>query len=273
MLKKNKKFNKLKLTLFLVLIVLFFSPCLSAGKFFGVSEAKASGNVHGYAWFQNIGWVSLSYLGPGGPADYGVNIEPNGAFFGYAWSPNMGWIDFSPEGPYPADPTAVSPSPWAACLDLPGDGQTCDGAGDYTVTGWIRACSVFNDYACGTTADKTLDPNAGGWDGWIKLNNIWIDTSVSPAQFHYWAWSDNGLGWGTFNCSEGGTIGQNICGTSNYKVVTTFPFVHPGECGSAAGEYPSGSTDFGDNPEFCYFGTPDPVMPNFPSCWVCSASE
>ncbi len=220
-----------KKILFLILIVSVFCT-------FGAGEAKASGNVFGWAWSENIGWISFNNLGTtdhngdavpagGGSVDYGVNIDlATGALSGYAWSENIGWIRFDPEGSYPTTSTVP---PHSACVNLPGKEQYCDNDTgnhpDYTVTGWARACSVFDSGCSGT-----LNANAGGWDGWIELHNISIDTSVSPAEFHYWVWGGSDdildtennkavIGWGTFNCIEGGAAGENICGASNYKVV------------------------------------------------------
>ena len=87
--------NKSKFIFFLIAIVFAFS-------IFGVSQAKASGNVYGWAWTSNIGWISFNNLGladipgGGGSIDYGVNIESNGNLTGYAWSENIGWINFRP---------------------------------------------------------------------------------------------------------------------------------------------------------------------------------
>ena len=36
--------------------------------------------------------------------NYGVTINSNGNFAGYAWSENIGWISFDPAAPYPASP-------------------------------------------------------------------------------------------------------------------------------------------------------------------------
>jgi len=232
--------------LFLILIVFIFSPCLPAGRFFGVSEAKASGNVFGWAWSSNIGWISFNkdglgdISGGGGDFDYGVSIGTDGNLTGYAWSSNIGWIKFDPDGPYPANPSH------SACVNLPGK-TTCDGAGDYTVTGWARTCSVFNstcsqttnqvcnvnsdcptEETCMTRCSGELNTDRGNWDGWIELHNISIDTSATPAEFHYWVWggsddssdttnSEAVIGWGIFNCIDTGN-----CTISNFKAATTF---------------------------------------------------
>jgi len=199
-----------KSLLFLILLLnLVFSL------FFIANEAKAgdADNVSGWAWSENIGWISFNCDNPELPAprcanDYGVNIDPStGVFSGYAWSENIGWIDFGPAGPYPDLPN------YSACLDFPSSGQTCDGTGDYQASGWA----------------KVLSNNS-----WIKLKGQTTETpptdygvSWDPAdnqELKGWAWSDIVIGWISFNCKDGGyneATGEhyNICGTSNYKVV------------------------------------------------------
>ena len=188
-----------------------------------IAKAGASDNVSGWAWSENIGWISFNSTNTGAAVDYGVNIDPStGLFSGEAWSGGtdssasgtIGWIDFAPSGPYPGSPN------YSVCLDLPGSGQTCDGVGNYKVSGWARALSA------------TSSP--GGWDGWIKLNGTTTDgtpygVSLNPVtrEFEGWAagWDDSTstavIGWISFNCKDGGSNGENICATSPYKVATS----------------------------------------------------
>jgi len=145
-------------------------------------------NVFGYAWSENIGWISFSCKNQNNPGDYGVDINiSTGNFSGYAWSENIGWIDFAPAGPYPASPN------YSACLDFPGSGQTCDGLGTNKVGGWARALAY-----------------GGGWDGWIKLrgSNYGVDYTSQSGELSGWAWSDMVIGWISFK-------------GVNYGVVTT----------------------------------------------------
>ncbi len=155
-------------------------------------------NVGGWAWSENIGWMSFScqncdqdgngYIDSGDcggdnsstfAPDYGVDIdETNGEFSGYAWSEDIGWIQFNPAGPYPSAPN------YSVCVDLPGSGQVCDGIGDYNVAGWAKAL------AGGA-------PEAGGWSGWIKLkgSNYGVSIDFSTGDFSGWAWADMVIGW------------------------------------------------------------------------------
>ena len=63
-------------------------------------NADNSGYLSGYAWGENIGWISLG-AASGGPYantaenNYGVNMEPDGRLSGFAWSESAGWLKFS----------------------------------------------------------------------------------------------------------------------------------------------------------------------------------
>jgi hypothetical protein len=184
----------MKKLLFLIIPLIIFGIFL-------VSEVRAgtADNVSGYAWSENIGWISFNCTNQDTCAtvDYGVDInETTGEFSGYAWSENIGWIDFAPAGPYPTTPN------YSACLDFPGSGQTCDDLpGTNKVGGWARALA-YGD----------------GWDGWIKLRDTdyGVDFTPQSGELSDWAWGSDVVGWISFNCSN-----QDVCATSNYKVVTT----------------------------------------------------
>ncbi|MDP3990899.1 MAG: FISUMP domain-containing protein [Candidatus Nealsonbacteria bacterium] len=197
-----------------------------------------SRNVSGWAWSENIGWVSFSCantMAIGTGADYGVMINSNGSFSGYAWSENIGWIDFAPAGPYPVSPN------YSACLDLPGSGQACDGIGNYNVGGWARALSY-----------------GGGWDGWIKLrgSNYGISINKSTGKFSGYAWSDMVIGWISFS---GATYGAETSLAFNQppNPPTRVPGVNPvwDNCVFAGKSLPTFSwvyTDPEDDPQTAY---------------------
>jgi hypothetical protein len=52
------------------------------------------GNLRGYAWGANIGWINFEATGA--PK---INLK-NGQFSGYAWSANCGWISLSNASAY-----------------------------------------------------------------------------------------------------------------------------------------------------------------------------
>ena len=167
------------------------------------SPAKAGSehNVSGYAWSENIGWISFNNTTGGGSTNYGVNLDTTtGKFSGYAWSENIGWISFNSGD--------LSCCPSGACeakLDL----------NTYEVSGWARALSPVGN------------SNAGGWNGWMHLRGASYGVSIdkNTGEFHDWAWGggDNDkkavIGWISFNCAEGGN-----CSESNYKVKITGTF-------------------------------------------------
>ena len=60
---------------------------------YGVNR-DGDGNLSGYGWGTNVGWINFS------PDDGGVSIDPaTGDFSGYAWGENVGWINFNSSGP------------------------------------------------------------------------------------------------------------------------------------------------------------------------------
>jgi hypothetical protein len=63
-----------------------------------------AGNLAGWAWCENAGWISFSCANTAScaAAAYGVAIDPaTGVFAGRAWGENVGWISFSGTGPAP----------------------------------------------------------------------------------------------------------------------------------------------------------------------------
>src|SRR3989344_1784166 len=63
--------------------------------------AATSGPITGWAWSDNVGWVSL-HCQTGGPtsnnicgtSNYGLTLESDGDVTGYAWSDSIGWVQF-----------------------------------------------------------------------------------------------------------------------------------------------------------------------------------
>lgn len=67
----------------------------------GASGANVGNFIlSGFIWSENAGWINLGNGAPANgvdytnqtAADFGVNIDPNGALWGYAWGENIGWI-------------------------------------------------------------------------------------------------------------------------------------------------------------------------------------
>ena len=82
------------------------------------------GGVTGYAWFENLGWLSLSCENTSscGTTSYGVINDGAGNLSGRAWGENVGWVDFQPSiagVPVPGRGSSSIPPP-ASSKGMPG---------------------------------------------------------------------------------------------------------------------------------------------------------
>ncbi|MCF7815921.1 MAG: hypothetical protein K9M10_02930 [Candidatus Pacebacteria bacterium] len=156
------------------------------------ADSSASDNVSGYAWSENIGWISFNSTDAGG-GPYGVSVASGGAISGYAWSENIGWISFNSSD--------VSGCPNGTCSP-----SVNQGTGE--VTGWARVLSAV---AAGA--------NSGGWDGFISLSGTGPNygVKVTGCTWSGWAWGSDVVGWISFDSSDSGAGGgpYGVIGTSN----------------------------------------------------------
>ncbi len=158
-------------------------------------KALAGGeNTTGYAWSENIGWISFNDNNSGsGGGTYGVHIdEGTGNLSGYAWSSNIGWISFNraDTGNPPAAPFNGGTGPIAQI-----DPNTRE------ITGWMRVLA-----------------NGGGWDGWIELRNVFLN---EDGDWSGWGWSDMVVGWICFNSDNSNS------GGGDYRVNTSMALPNP----------------------------------------------
>ena len=210
---------KTLLTIFVAILGLFI---LSYAVLVHPAPASSHNNVSGYAWSENIGWISFNCTDPGtcGGVDYGVNVRDDDFLEGHAWSDNIGWIsfDFAETGAPPAE-YDYSGSGFIAQLVSPAN----------ELRGWARALAGMDD------------PD-DGWDGWIKLQKhptdgggvpeYGVTYNQSSGEFEGYAWGDDVVGWVSFNCLN------DDCGTSSYRVralVNSIPVVSPNS--PALGDY------------------------------------
>ncbi|HHE76463.1 MAG TPA: hypothetical protein ENL27_00525 [Candidatus Parcubacteria bacterium] len=186
---------------FILIFSLFAVGVLNIGSAF----ASDTNNTSGYAWSENIGWISFNSESDGSSVDYGVNIDPTtGYLSGYAWSENIGWISFNRGDSDTGAPPESDPCPTGGCIAKVDDPDNLGKEEKVSLVGWARVLSV-----------KDNPDNSGNWDGWIKLNDkngSWGVTIDENGDWHGWAWSDMVLGWISFNSQEGGG--------ASYKVTT-----------------------------------------------------
>ncbi len=120
----------------------------------------ASTPINGYAWSDNIGWISLS------GANYGLTVagDGTGTVSGYAWSDNIGWVS--------ANVSTGCPS--GTCTPRLQSGA---------LTGWLKALSA----------------DGNGWDGWISLSGSGYGITHSGTAFSGFAWGSDVVGWVDFS--------------------------------------------------------------------------
>jgi len=169
----------------------FLIPLLSLLSIFSVSfvNAGTEHNLAGWAWSDNVGWVSFNCTNDSSCAtvDYGVNENGDGSLVGYAWSPTVGWIEFGGLSNFPS-----------------GSGTTAANAKvtGGNLTGWAQAVGA----------------DGNGWDGWISLSGTspTYGVTLSGSSFAGYSWGGAVIGWLSFDAANGA---GGSCGISNCQGV------------------------------------------------------
>ncbi|HVV38833.1 MAG TPA: hypothetical protein VHD31_00730 [Candidatus Paceibacterota bacterium] len=161
--------------------------------------ATNAGTLTGYAWSENVGWLSFS------GSNYGVTVSPTdgNTLTGYAWSENVGWVSFTSSD--------LSGCPSGAC-----SARLTGTKPNVSLAGWARACASTDSGACSGAQ------HVGGWDGWISLSGT--SPNYSPTISTYapkpgaggilegYAWGSTVMGWLQFNPAFGGvTVALTAC--------------------------------------------------------------
>ena len=166
-----------------------------------IARAGISDNVRGFAWSENIGWISFNCTNDStcGTVDYGVNIDQaTGNFSGYAWSSNIGWVSFEGTAPDYAFntncPSCTSANNCAACYS-PADNK---------IYGWGKVLALGDDGWLKMTDDSVVFWNGKG----VKIN-------PANGDFYGWAWNGNatagtGIGWVSFNSRDCDADGNGL---------------------------------------------------------------
>ncbi len=129
----------------------------------------------GYAWSENIGWISFKEGGAN--SSNVVEVKADGSLVGYAWSEHIGWVQFGGLSNIPS--TTGNPS-----INARIDGNS--------LVGWARAVVGISGV------------NTGGWDGWISLRGLSTTAapygvSVNGNNFGSYAWGSDVVGWIDFS--------------------------------------------------------------------------
>lgn len=183
------------------------------------ADAGTSHNVVGYAWNQNIGWISLNNCtdptdsATCGATTYGVSYnESNGTFSGRGWNQNIGFIDFGVSGgPYASE--------WARA-------QTGGGTGSADWEGWIDMAGVsyngpdFGGYAW-SGEDLNNDGAADIGIGWINFSTAGVVqgcTDSSASNYEPLAVHDDG----SCNTNQGGAYCLNETSITSAQGLATY---------------------------------------------------
>lgn len=176
-----------------------------------VARADAPTNIVGYAWSENIGWISFNCLNENvcASSNYGVTEDADGNLSGYAWSEHIGWISFTP--------TDVS--------GCPGGGGNC--APKFTsgaISGWAQTCAAFKNKNECDGVPGGYEDGSGGWKGWIHLAGNATDgspygiTQNNDCTWSGWAWGEDPIGWIHFATTTGYGVRNTATGCNQVVV-------------------------------------------------------
>jgi hypothetical protein len=199
-----------------ITISILFSLCLGIGVF-QLVHAGAAHNVTGYAWSENIGWISMNCTDESGSWAWFDDVSSPDELHGYGWSDTTGWLSLNcaEGGPGNTDICASVSNYKVVVNEATGN---VSGWAWSDVLGWI----TFNRPVAGTppaapyngsetyiahydSATKTFSGWAkvlspSGWDGWIQLNDAgWTGLHVLPdGTLDGWMFGGSVMGWVTF---------------------------------------------------------------------------
>ncbi len=164
------------------------------------SGADASGNLSGWAWNDNIGWISfcggLNTSACPGSINYDVAVDSSGNFQGWAWNDKVGWISFN--------------------CDNPGSGN-CS-VNPYLVnTAWESTSTVgyLTSYIIDAGSTSTLQSIIWQGDPGLSGTSLGFEVAASNSTSGPWNYigpSGTSSGWYNAPCSQGLTGGQLTSG-------------------------------------------------------------
>ncbi len=162
----------------------------SGGTAFDSSPNNNNGSIEGASWVTH--------------PDFGVNVGLDGNITGYAWSSNIGWIGFDPAGPYPQAPSYSGRVDIYGDLSGCGErGWICGWARACSV--FQSGCSglmIPDSERGGWDGWIFLGPHGSPADG-VRLHDTGTDFDIRG-----YAWADEPIGWINFNCIDDGNCSQ-----------------------------------------------------------------
>lgn len=173
--------------------------------FFSSTSLRASENlVSGYAWADDIGWISMSGESP----TYGVKTPTDdGPIIGYAWSDNWGWIQFDagcPDGVYGPCSAEKVGNTWQGFAKILNMNETCQNP---PINGVIDNCGATGEGLYATS-----------FAGFISLSSV---NDHNPSEIDIQSDSNS---WGVEHSAEGVISGYGwnpIVGWVEFDASTT----------------------------------------------------
>lgn len=165
-MKKNKKNSNKYFSIFAILVILAFAASVtSAAVSDNITGWAWGGSQDGAGNFSGLGWISANNTNTAGSTvSYGMNIPQfsDGDLSGYAWSENLGYISFNasdlgscPDGNCVAKRVGDSIEGWARFVGI---SSNLGNAGGYQ--GWIKLKGTALDgssYGVKIAGDKKLN--------------------------------------------------------------------------------------------------------------------
>ncbi len=152
--KKKYIFTLSRAGMYLFSTASIFVASLIFFVFAPIAYSATTDNMSGWAWSNNVGWISFNCTTGGSTANnicptsnYGVNKDVSGNLMGYAWSDNIGWIKFGGLLGFPTVGGTVTQN-----------ARVTPGAGATTFEGWARACAGTSNPS---TCSDVVTPPAG----------------------------------------------------------------------------------------------------------------
>lgn len=166
--------------------------------------------------FSGLGWISTNSTNQGGATAYGLNIpSDNTDVTGYAWSENVGWISFQPSDLVGCPSSSCSArrvndtvEGWARIVSIK-TASLAGNAGGWS--GWIKLHSNSTDpVQYGITLPASGNGALGGyaWSdelGWISFSKASMSTPGCGAATRTYVYTETGYGASPEFCTNGTT--------------------------------------------------------------------
>lgn len=175
------------LALFVLVFVVANVVRIQAGTGDNASGWLWGGMEDGLGNNTSVGWISVNNTNQGGSASYGVNIPVDqGNLNGYAWSENIGWVSFNqsdltgcPQGQCVAKRDGINIKGWARILSIR-DAAAVGNSGGWQ--GWVALSGAGYGLKL-DTANNKFQSGSYAWSdelGWVDFSRVTFAPPCAP---------------------------------------------------------------------------------------------